>query len=177
MEQTYNIHREIIEKCKEGDQKSFFELYRLYSKSMLNTSCRILNNTEDAEDALQESFIAAFHSLHQYQYRSAFGAWLKKIVVNHSLNALKRKRKKTLIELDDSTLNKSEPDNEEFNFKIEQVLGAMKKLPEGYRIIFSLYLLEGYEHKEIGEMLGVSTSTSLTQYHRAKLKLRELLKQ
>ena len=173
---TLDIHREIIERCKAGERKAFFEIYTMYSRAMLNTCFRIVNNREEAEDILQESFISAFKNLHQFKNDSTFGAWLKKIVINYSLNALKKRKNIITVDVDKIDLSDADAGKENLNFKIETVKEELKKLPDGYRIVLSLYLIEGYEHKEIAAMLGISISTSLSQYHRAKEKLREALK-
>src|ERR1700710_2778471 len=93
------LHDELVERCKRGDSRSFAELYHKYSKAMYNTSLRIVNNSGDAEDVLQEAFVDAFASLESFQYKSTFGAWLKKIVINKSINHL-RKKKIDLIDIE-----------------------------------------------------------------------------
>src|SRR5271169_3894570 len=93
------LHDELVERCKQGDSRSFAELYRKYAKAMYNTSLRIVNHTGDAEDVLQEAFTDAFRSLEDFHYKSTFGAWLKRIVINKSINQL-RKRKMDLIDID-----------------------------------------------------------------------------
>ena len=153
-------------------------LYRQYAKPMFNTSLRIVNNTSDAEDVLQESFASAFRFLDRFDYSSTFGAWLKRIVVNKSINAL-RARKFAFAEIEEVSLNES-PEPEEFDedsvrLKVEEIRNAMKLLPNGYRAVLSLYLFEGYDHEEISEILNISTSTVRTQYHRARQKLLQLL--
>jgi RNA polymerase sigma-70 factor (ECF subfamily) len=135
---------------------------------------------EEAEDMLQESFSYAFSKLGSFRFESSFGAWLKRIVVNTCINHLK-KRKVDLVFTE--THNDPPPpsaDNEsvdygEIKFQVEQVNRAVDRLPEGYRIVFSLYLLEGYDHKEIAEILGISESTSKSQFLRAKKKIKEIL--
>ena len=136
------------------------------------------NQQEEAEDMLQESFSYAFSRLSSFRFESSFGAWLKRIVVNTCINQLK-KRKIDLVYTEQQ--NDPIPDNEfvdydEIKFKVDGVLKAMDKLPTGYKIVFSLYLLEGYDHKEIAEILGVTESTSKSQFLRAKQKIKEILK-
>src|SRR5688500_14427511 len=97
------VRDELVERCKLGDSASYETLYRQYAKAMYNTSLRIVNNTDEAEDVLQEAFLDAFRSLNDFNYRSTFGAWLKKIVINKSINVL-RKRKMDLVELDKSNV-------------------------------------------------------------------------
>lgn len=181
MELTANIIRdELVERCKQGDTQSFQMLYRQYSKAMFNTSLRIVNNTADAEDVLQESFLDAFRSLHDFHYRSTFGAWLKKIVINKSINIL-RKRRNDLVDMENTELQALPEEEgineEEIKYRVEEVKKMITRLPDGYRTVLSLYLLEGYDHEEISQILNISHNTVRTQYVRAKQKLLSLIKQ
>jgi RNA polymerase sigma factor (sigma-70 family) len=181
LELTANIIRnELVERCKQGDARSYEALYRQYSKAMYNTSLRIVNNSTDAEDVLQESFFDAFRSLHDFHYHSTFGAWLKKIVINKSINVL-RTRKINLVDMESTdlqALQDEEPVNEEeIHYKVEEVKKMITRLPDGYRTVLSLYLLEGYDHEEISQILNISHNTVRTQYVRAKQKLLSFLKQ
>lgn len=184
MELTANIIRdELVERCKQGDPHSYQLLYQRYSKAMYNTSLRIVNNTADAEDVLQEAFLDAFRSLHDFHYRSTFGAWLKKIVINKSINIL-RKRRAHLVEIDENSekglpvlVQENEVDEEELQYQVATVKKAIQQLPDGYRAVVSLYLLEGYDHEEIAGILGISHNTVRTQYVRAKQKLLSIIKQ
>jgi RNA polymerase sigma-70 factor (ECF subfamily) len=150
---------------------------------MFNICMRILNHLGEAEDALQEAFVDAFTNLHQFRQQSTFGAWLKQIVVNKAINHM-RGRKVKLVEIDEfqETLEYSDRNEDSFGLdesdttlEIERVRNAVQKLPDGYRVVLSLYLFEGYDHEEIGEVLGISETTSRTQYMRAKRKLTEML--
>ena len=135
------------------------------------------NQIEEAEDMLQESFSYAFSKLGSFRFESSFGAWLKRIVVNTCINHLK-KRKVDLVyteQNNDPIPDDDYVDYQEIRFRVKGVMKAMKQLPEGYRIVFSLYLLEGYDHKEISEILGISESTSKSQFLRAKQKIKEIL--
>ena len=181
MELTATMVRdELVERCKLGDSASYETLYRKYVKAMYNTSLRIVNNSADAEDVLQEAFLDAFRSLNDFHYNSTFGAWLKRIVINKSINVL-RKRKMDLVELDQTNayvLAEDENlDEGELQYKVEQVKRAIQKLADGYRAVLSLYLLEGYDQEEIAEILGITHNTVRTQYIRAKQKLLLILKQ
>ena len=144
---------------------------------MYNAGYRIVNDAADAQDVLQEAFISAFRNLQHYRGDSTFGAWLKKIVVNKAINQVKRRKPERL------------PDNERWDiaeegavdelagypFTVEKVKRAIELLPDGYRVVLSLYLMEGYDHREIAEILGITESTSKSQYNRSKKKLKELL--
>lgn len=171
----HNIHQELIDGCKAGDQKAQFQVYKLYYKAMYNTSLRIVGDTMEAEDVMQESFLAAFEKINTYSGTVSFGAWLKRIVINRSLDTINRK-KAIFEDIEKHYDLKSVPeedngDLEEVELKIEMVKAAINKLPDGYRIILSLYLLEGYDHDEISEILSISSSTSRSQLSRAKQKL------
>jgi RNA polymerase sigma-70 factor (ECF subfamily) len=170
-----NIHQDLIDGCKTGDQKAQFQIYKLYYKAMFNTSLRIVNETMEAEDIMQESFLSAFEKIETYSGIVSFGAWLKKIVINRSLDALNRK--KAIFEdidvhvgIKDSS-GEDLAQKEELDIRVEEVKEAINRLPDGYRIILSLYLLEGYDHDEIAEILSISSSTSRSQLSRAKQKL------
>jgi len=175
-----NIHQDLIDGCKTGDQKAQFQIYKLYFKAMFNTSLRIVSDTMEAEDIMQESFLSAFEKIETYSGTVSFGAWLKKIVINRSLDSLSRKKAifediETHIGIKDSS-GEDIAQKEELDIKVEEVKEAIKRLPDGYRIILSLYLLEGYDHDEIAEILSISSSTSRSQLSRAKQKLISELK-
>jgi RNA polymerase sigma-70 factor (ECF subfamily) len=178
--QIQHIHQDLIEKSKTGDRRAQYSLYELYVDAMFTVAMRMLNNPEDAEDALQESFISAFTKIETFRYESTFGAWLKRIVLNKCFNALEKKRIPifSLQEEDPAVEFKSEtfetPAQEKL--KIKKIKAGMHMLPDGYRRILSLYLLEGFDHKEISEISGITESTSKSQYHRAKKKLAQILK-
>jgi RNA polymerase sigma-70 factor (ECF subfamily) len=145
---------------------------------MLNVAFRIVGNSAEAEDVLQEAFLDAFNKIKDFRQDTTFGLWIKQIVVNRSINQL-RKRKLELIELEgeqiENIADEVEEDDEEVKYKAAQVKEAMNELPEGYRLVISLYLLEGYDHEEIGQILNITENTSRTQFLRAKRKLVEIL--
>lgn len=170
-----NIHQDVIDNCRKGNSKAQFELYKLYYKSMYNVSLRIVKNEMEAEDIMQESFLKAFERLDTYKGEVSFGAWLKRIVINRSLDALK-KRKAIFEEINEKTLDKETGQMEFKKVNTDIIKKAISSLPDGYRIVLSLYLIEGYDHEEISEILGISNSASRTQYMRAKNKLKEILK-
>jgi RNA polymerase sigma-70 factor (ECF subfamily) len=173
-----DIHRETIERSKEGDPKAQFRLYSLYAKAMFNICVRMLNNKEEAEDLLQDSFCDAFTKLDTFRYESSFGAWLKRIVINKCINHMNR-RKVDLVLPDQEVefADKGESINyKSIEFNVQQIHHAVEQLPDGYRIIFSLYALEGYDHREISQIMNISESTSKSQYLRAKQKIKEILK-
>ncbi|MEM6723525.1 MAG: sigma-70 family RNA polymerase sigma factor [Bacteroidota bacterium] len=178
MNQSKKDLHDLIESCQRGNRQAQFELYQRYAPAMLNTCYRIVNNREDAEDVLQEGFINVFRKIGQYRNDAAFGAWVKRIMVNQSINFLRKKRMMTLpLEESDAHQEIDEtPDEVIYEFNADQVLQRMQSLAPGYRTVLSLYLLEGYDHQEIADILGISRSASLTQYHRGKKRLKSLLK-
>ncbi len=171
-------HLDLVEACKRGDQKAQFELYRLYNAAMYNTTLRIVGDSDDAEDVMQEAFLKAFEKLDTYRGAVSFGAWLKRIVVNKALDFLRVKKEQLSLE-DAGEVGEmvDEPvDTGEVEYRAEAIKKAIYHLPEGYRIVLSLILLEGYDHEEVSAILNISNATSRTQYHRAKKRLIELLK-
>ena len=170
-----NIHQEIIDQCKEGSQKAQFQLYKLYYKAMFSVSLRIVNDEMEAEDVMQEAFLSAFKKIETYKGEVSFGAWLKRIVVNRSLDYLK-KRKVQFEEVNERTtqIAESRMDTREPDARV--LKQAIQELSDGYRVVLSLYLIEGYDHEEISQILGISNSASRTQLLRAKNKLREILR-
>ena len=175
--QSDSMQMEIIEQCKAGVRTAQFELYRQYSKGMYNVCLRMLRHPMDAEDVLQTAFTEVFYKMDTFRGESTLGAWIKRIVVNHCINFLKKKR---LLweEVDDRALSRPIQEEEQFDYstRIEHINRAVMQLPDGYRVIFSLYLLEGYDHEEIASILNISESTSKSQYSRAKARLRTILK-
>jgi RNA polymerase sigma-70 factor (ECF subfamily) len=142
---------------------------------MYNVALRIVNDDAEAEDVLQEAFLDAFGRIADFRQETTFGLWLKQIVINRSINYL-RKRKAEFVGLDDVEIAE-EPvhDEEETQLKVEAIKLAMNELPDGYRVVLTLYLFEGYDHEEIAHILKITENTSRTQYMRAKRKLNSLL--
>ncbi len=173
-----DIKKDIIERSRKGNRNAQYQLYQQYSKAMFNICFRFMNNREEAEDMLQESFSEAFSKLAIFRYESTFGAWLKRIVINKCINELKRKKTQLEFFEDMSPFNNREDKEDEYEsgLSAESIKKAMQQLPRGSRMIFSLYLLEGYDHEEISQILSISESNSKTQYMRAKQRIKEILK-
>ena len=142
---------------------------------MYSVCMRIINNDAEAEDVMQEAFLKAFTKIDTYKGEVSFGAWLKRIVINRSLDYLK-KRKVQLEEINERTTQITDYQMETSEINIKAIKNAIQQLPDGYRVVLSLYLIEGYDHEEISSTLGISNSNSRTQFLRAKNKLREILK-
>lgn len=171
------FHIELVEKCKANDRQAQLKLYRQYCDGMFGVAMRFLKNADDAEDVLQESFIKAFQRIHQFKGEVTFGAWLKRIVVNGSIDFLKSKHQKT-EELDENYMHVAEEDDwsVEESISLEQVKAAIEELPGKYRYVVQLFLVEGFDHSEISQVLGISDTASRTRLLRGKAQLKEKLK-
>ena len=176
METVYiDKHLSLVNDCRAGNRKAQFELYKLYASAMYNVALRIVNDDAEAEDVLQEAFLDAFNRIGDFRQETTFGLWLKQIVINRAINYL-RKRKAEFVSLDEVEIA-DEPSNdyEETQLKVEAIKAAMAELPDGYRVVLTLYLFEGYDHEEIAHILKITENTSRSQYMRAKRKLNSLL--
>jgi RNA polymerase sigma factor (sigma-70 family) len=180
LELTVNIPSvdAIVARCIKGERAAYRLLYEQYSRAMYNTALRITANTTDAEDILQESFTDAFMQLRSFENKSTFGAWLKQIVVFKSISLLKTKRLSFVnLEIESEEIpHETETDEREIEMAVDTIKKKIAQLPDGYRAVITLYLLEGYDHEEIADIIGVAQSTVRTQYKRGKEKLLQLLK-
>lgn len=173
MRTTLDLHQHLIDGSKKGDRKAQKELFDLYSKAMFNIGVRLLGNMDDAADITQETFIDVFTKIDQYQGNATFGAWIKRIMINKSINHLNRR--KIHFSLDENEqLAEEEGDlhESERHQLMYQLNASISTLPEGCRVVFTLYYFEGYDHGEIATILGISKSTSKSQLSRAKSLLR-----
>ena len=171
-----DYEKQLVEACKRGDRAAQHTLYNRYAKAMYNTCLRMVRIQADAEDVLQNAFVDVFMKLDSFRFESTIGAWIKRIVINACLNHLK-KRKMLTTDWDESIpiADETREDAGEQEFQLSRVRRAIEELPDGYRTVLSLYLLEGYDHAEIGEILEISETTSKSQYSRAKQRVREML--
>ncbi|SEL27515.1 RNA polymerase sigma factor [Parapedobacter koreensis] len=176
MEASFNDkHYELVVACKQGDRQSQFKLYNLYAKAMYNTALRIVQDEAEAADVLQEAFIDAFTRLDSFRQESTFGLWIKQIVINKSISTL-RKRKLQLQSLEEGDeIAEEEIEENDIELKVGAIKDAIRKLPDGYRLVLTLYLLEGYDHEEIAHILRISEATSRSQFLRGKRKLLDYL--
>lgn len=178
MSKTKQIHHSIIERCKKNDAKAQMELYNLYCKAMFLVAKRYLKNDMAAEDVMQDAFIKAFKNIESYKGEVNFGSWLKRIVINQSIDELKKKRLE-LVSINHERQEVLEDSNDwqvEDETTMQHIIRGINQLKEKYRVVLSLYLLEGYDHQEISKILGITEVTSRTHLLRGKKKLQESLK-
>lgn len=170
----------LIEQCKQFNRKAQMTLYNTYCDGMFIIAKRYLKDTAEVEDAMQEAFIKAFQKLSQYHGEVAFGAWLKRIVINTCLDAIKAKRlelfplNEEIFKMEDQEVDAGWDIAADTN--IAEVLAAIEELPINYKAAVKLFLLEGYDHQEISEILQISENASRTYLHRGKMRLKEKLK-
>lgn len=171
--------KELLELCLKGNQKAQMEIYERYFVAMYNTSLRIVNNTAEAEDIMQEAFLRAFSKLHTFRGESTFGAWLKKIVANLSIAAYNKHKKYQQVSFDDdfspvlghpSGISELE---DTYNPQVKLVLQGLKELQKNYRLILNLHLIEGFDQQEICQILGISPANCRTTLSRARESLRK----
>jgi RNA polymerase sigma factor (sigma-70 family) len=170
---------DIIEQCKQNNRKAQLQLYNQYCDGMYIVAKRFLKDTQDAEDAVQEAFIKAFTKLHQFEAEVTFGAWLKRIVVNTCIDYLKSEKQR-LVDLEEVHLKVVDTAHDDKwlvddAMTLQDVKQAIDDLPDKYQYVLMLYLIEGYDHQEISEILNITEVASRTQLSRGKVKLQELL--
>ena len=170
-----NIH--LIEQCRKGNRSAQLALYKQFATRLYNVCLRIIGNPQDAEEAMQDSFLKVFIRLEQYQAGTSFEAWLQQIAVRTAIDYVRRQ----LPEGEDLTDDYAEladedtPDEEELQCSVAQVKAACQQLPAGYRVVLSLYLFEGYDMEEIASILNIRPASVRSQYLRGKRKLLEQL--
>lgn len=166
---------QIVARCRMGDARAFHDLYHAYSKAMYNICLRMTGHSADAEDVLQEAFVQIFKNLDKLATDSSLTAWVKRIVVNHCLSYL-RKKKVYFEEVEDQEWKSEDGvDEKEHMLTVATVKEAIGQLPAGYRTVLNLYIFEDYSHREIAGLLNISESTVKTQYMRAKERVRQIV--
>lgn len=174
----HKIDNTLIEACKKGNQVAQMQIYDDYSLAMFTIACRYLKNEEDAKDAMQDGFLKAFTNIESYKLEATFGAWLKRIIINQCLDRLK-KQQLQFSNVEVSELQIINDDDWCFDSTItkQEIIQAIEQLTQKHNIVVTLYLVEGYDHEEISQILEIPVKTSRTHLRRGKLKLQELLKQ
>ena len=166
----------ILKGCLKNDAVAQRELYNRYSPKMLAVCYRFAHNREDAEDMLQEGFIKVFSQIHTFRNQGAFEGWIRRIIVHTCINNLKKNRKfNESVDLIHATTMQVREESVPSIVQAKQVVECIRILPIGYRTVLNLYAIEGYSHREIGNMLDIEESTSRSQYTRAKQMLEDIL--
>ena len=168
---------ELLQSCKQGKQSAQLEVYNRYYKAMYNTAIRIVKDSAEAEDVMQESFLNAFTKLHTFKAEVSFGAWLKRIVINNSIYHYKKQRKKNEVALDDILYKVEDNDGITSDHvfteqKAQKVMETMNRLKDNYRVSLTLFLIEGYDYEEISKIMNISYANCRTTISRAKESLR-----
>ena len=164
---------DIIKGCIKGRTDCQRMLFEAYARKMMSVCLRYVANHHDAEDILQEAFIKVFAHIHQFKFEGSFEGWLRRIVVNTALKAL-QKKKLHFAEVNETTVPVASTDaGAPSNLQAEQLMKMLNNLPDGYRIVFNLYVIEGYDHEEIAQMLNIQTSTSRSQLVKARKMLQQ----
>ncbi|WP_236974065.1 RNA polymerase sigma factor [Membranihabitans maritimus] len=171
-----NDEKVLVERCVQQDRKAQKRLYKRYARKMYNVAYRILRDDESAQDALQEGFLVVLRDISSFRGDSSLSTWIHRIIVYKSINILKREKNVSFEKVESEFSEPFEFTVDEYKISIDQIKEAIASLSDGYRTIINLYLIEGYDHTEISEILGVSESTSRSQYHRGRKALQQLLK-
>ncbi len=166
---------QLIERCQRNDRKAQNQLWRQYAPLMMSICLRYLKQVETAEDILVQAFYKIFSKVDTFKGNGSFEGWLKRIVINECLMELRKRKSQFLtVSLDKIT---DEPMIEwDYQLEYEEILDLLNQLPEGYRTVFNLYVIEGYKHREIAEMLGISINTSKSQLLLGRRKLQNVIK-
>ena len=168
-----NIHQDLIDRCKENDRMAQMKMYDLYNRAVYGTIIRLIKDPMETEDLMQDTFLSAYSNMTNYRSEASFGTWIKKIAINKSLNSL-RKKSPDFLDIPGEKIadkNDSEYDEQTNRFTLKEIKEEINRLPEGYRVVINLYLLEGMDHDEISDILEIKPVTSRSQYLRAKKKL------
>lgn len=162
---------QLIYNCQKNDTKAQSELYELFSSKLFSICLKYSRNYAEAEDNLQDSFITIFKKIKQYKNKGSFEGWLKRITIN---TALQRYRNQKVFDIvNEDAIEDEEVDIDENDVSLDFLLSCIQELPDRYRLVFNLYVLDGYSHKEISEMLEINLGTSKSNLARARVILKE----
>jgi RNA polymerase sigma-70 factor (ECF subfamily) len=162
---------QLIADCKKNDSKAQEQLYKLFAAKFFGVCLKYSGNYAEAEDNLQDGFIIIFKKIDQFNFKGSFEGWAKRIMIN---NALQKYRNVRYLEIVNENIAEEETlDIDDDNISLEYLIGIIQELPERYRLVFNLYVMDGYSHKEIAEMLGITTGTTKSNLARARMILKE----
>jgi RNA polymerase sigma factor (sigma-70 family) len=166
---------ELIIACKKNDREAQKLLYHSYKDTLFLQSLKYSKSTEEAEDNLHDAFVTIFTSIKKYRNEGSFEGWMKRIVINKAIDNFNKNKTKTTFDVKEEILEDTNFEEKTFNISFDTVLEKIQQLPDQYRLVFNLYQLDGYSHKEISKMLSISEGTSKSNLHRAKVILKKQL--
>ena len=171
-----DIHN-LVERCKENNRLAQKKVYEYYYGKMMGVALRYINDRDAASDVVQDGFIKAFSKIKNYTSTGSFEGWLRRIISNTAIDQLRKNKKETFLQNEENIEAEDEIQEESIyqNINMSEIVDAVSELSNGYRSVFNLYVMEGYTHQEIGEILGISTGTSKSNYSKAKKKLKSIL--
>ncbi|MBM77460.1 MAG: hypothetical protein CL846_03185 [Crocinitomicaceae bacterium] len=177
MKLSANDIQNLVERCKKNNRLAQKELYEFYYSKMMGVALRYINDRDAASDVVQDGFIKAFSKISNYTSTGSFEGWLRRIVSNTAIDQIRKKKKESFLQNEEKIEAEDEIKEESIyeNISMSEIVNAVGKLSDGYRSVFNLYVMEGYTHQEIGEILGISTGTSKSNYSKAKKKLKSIL--
>jgi RNA polymerase sigma-70 factor (ECF subfamily) len=166
----------LIMECRQNNRRAQEEIYRMYAGKMYALCLKYSRSKEEAEDNLQDGFITVFQKIEQYKFKGSFEGWMKRIMIN---TALQKYRERNVLNLlrEEEISDVVEVDEEAMNFSLDYLLDKIQNLPNQYRLVFNLYILDGYSHKEVAEMLGISEGTSKSNLSRARTLLKKRIEE
>lgn len=168
---------DLVAACQAREERAFRLLYNHYAPLLMSMAMRYTSRSEEAEDILQESFIKIFKSIEQFKPEGSFEGWIKRILVNTAINHFHKQNRlrERSSSLEEAAIFQNEDADAIDQLSAEELIDQVRQLPEGYRLVFNMYVIEGYDHQEIAKMLNISTGTSRSQLAKAKKKLKETL--
>jgi RNA polymerase sigma factor (sigma-70 family) len=167
---------QLIKECLSGNVIAQKELYERFSRKMMGVCMRYSDSYEEAQDVLQDGFVKVFEKLGTFRGNGSFEGWVRKIFVNTALDAYRRnKQNRESQDIEDVGYSLASPDDTASDLNVQELLKLLQKIPAGYRMVFNLYAIEGYSHKEIAEQMNISESTSKSQFSRARAYLLNVL--
>lgn len=163
--------KDLIYRCKQHERKAQEELYKLYSPKLFGICLKYSGSRQQAEDNLQDGFVTIFEKIDQFQDKGSFEGWMKRILINTSLQ--KHRQQKVYGITNEEDLQEDEIEVETDNISVDFLLQCVQELPDRYRQVFNLYVLDGYSHKEISDLLSITEGTSKSNLARARTSLKE----
>ena len=169
-------NEELIRKCQQKSRKAFEELYKKFSPFVYGICLRYAKNRDEAQDILQDCFIKLMDKIGDFRFEGSFEGWLQRIAVRESLNYLRLTRS-SFVDIDENDSDEEDVSSDIIsNMTAQELIAEIGKMPDGYRTIFNMYVIEGYQHKEIAEILNITESTSRSQLKKAREYLIEMIK-